>query len=387
MPQRIPVYLPTFINSVDYKPARVLPHIYFYNGTIGCEPYYIEHRATSPSTLIFSETSSVFPYVDNYNVTESNAFPSVDSKSLLFNNEAAVYGTTPTGSLYTEYYQKYVELLYNPKTRLFNCSGIIPFAAYNELNLNDIIEWRGNYYHLRAINNYSVKTGECDLQLLGPIIFDTFGTIPTPPQTFGAVSWSYSEARQDGEFILKDNGTIIADLTASLQSGSNTGNALISSSHIISASLTPVNYPNSSSVTMSLIVNGPNPTSQTAYNQNITLSTSFKVTSGSLYSITASIQYNSSSVPSGSLQFENRYGFSNSIDNSGICLVATSSAWVVPGDLFYEPAKYIFQDDQGNTPFPYKYVIDRLYGTSIPAAVYGYNSGSGLVGAYTRSCL
>jgi len=382
MSQRIPLYLPTFISSVDYKPARVLPRIYFYNGKLECEPFYIEHRATSPSTLIFAETSSVFPYVDNYNVTESNAFPSVDSKSLLFNNEASVYGTTPTGSLYSEYYQKYVELLYNPKTRLFNCSGIIPFAAYNELNLNDIIEWRGNYYHLRAINDYSIKTGECNLQLLGPIIFDTFGTIPTPPQTFASVSWSYSEARQDGQFILKDNGTTIASLTAN-----GSGSSLISSSHIISASLTPVNYPTSSSVTMSLIVNGPNPTSQIAYNQNITLSTNFKVTSGSLYSITASIQYNSSSVVSGSLQLQNRYGFSNSIGNSGICAVATSSAWVVPGDLYYEPAKYIFQDDQGSTPFPYKYVIDRLYGTSLPAPVYNYNSGSGLVGAQTRSCL
>ena len=382
MPQQIPLYLPTFISSVDYKPARVLPRIYFYNGKIGCEPYYIEHRATSPSTLIFAETSSVFPYVDNYNVTESNAFPSVDSKSLLFNNESAPYGTTPTGSLYTEYYQKYIELLYNPKTRLINTSAIIPFAQYNELNLNDIIEWRGNYYHLRAINNYSIKTGECDLQLLGPIIFDTFGTIPTPPQTFGAVSWSYTEARQDGQFVIKDNATTLATLTAN-----GSGSAIISSSHIVSASLTPVNYPASSSVTMSLIVNGPNPTSQTAYNQNITLSTNFKVTSGSLYSITASIQFNSSSVPSGSLQFENRYGFANTTNTNDICLVGTSSAWVVPGDLIYEPAKYIFQNMEGTVKFPYKYVIDRFYGSSLPAAYYNYNSGSGEVGSYVGSCL
>lgn len=383
MSQQIPLYLPTFVSSVDYKPSRVLPRIYFYNGKINCESFYIEHRGSGVySNLIYADTSSVFPYVDNYNVTSSNTFPSVDSKSLLFNNESAVYGSAPTGSLYTEYYQKYVELLYNPKTRLINCSAIIPFAQYNELTLNDIIEWRGNYYHLRAINNYSVKTGECDLQLLGPIIFDTFGTVPTPPQTFGAVSWSYSEARQDGQFVIKDNSTTLATLTAN-----GSGSSLISSSHIISASLTPVNYPTSSSVTMSLIVNGPNPTSQVAYNQNTTLSTRFTVTSGSIYSITASIEFNSSSVISGSLQLENRYGFSNSIDNSGICLVNTSSAWVVPGDLFYEPAKYIFQDDQGTTPFPYKYVIDRLYGTAIPAPVYGYNSGSGLVGAYTRSCL
>ena len=94
---------------------------------------------------------------------------------LKFNNEEPVYGTQPTGSLYSNYWSKYVELLYNPYTRLIEANGIIPLAIYSQLNLNDIIEWRGNYYHLRAINNYSVKTGECNLQLLGPIIADTFG--------------------------------------------------------------------------------------------------------------------------------------------------------------------------------------------------------------------
>jgi hypothetical protein len=43
--------------------------------------------------------------------------------------------------------------------------------------LNDIVNFRGNYFHLRAINDYSVKTGECTVQLLGPIIPDA---LPKP---------------------------------------------------------------------------------------------------------------------------------------------------------------------------------------------------------------
>jgi hypothetical protein len=39
--------------------------------------------------------------------------------------------------------------------------------------LNDIIQFRGNYYHLRAINNYDLKTGECEIELLGPILEDS----------------------------------------------------------------------------------------------------------------------------------------------------------------------------------------------------------------------
>jgi hypothetical protein len=40
------------------------------------------------------------------------------------------------------------------------------------MELNDIVQWRGNFYHLRAINDYNLKTGECGIQLLGPIIKD-----------------------------------------------------------------------------------------------------------------------------------------------------------------------------------------------------------------------
>lgn len=165
MAQVIPIYIPTYISDQNYNPSRVLPRLFFYNGTIECETYWL---ADSGSGAV---TRDLFPYFDNYNVV-SGSFPTSNSKSLLFNNESTVYGNPASSSLYTEYWNQYVELLYNPKTRLINASAIIPFAEYVKLNLNDIIEWRGNYYHLRAINDYSVKTGECTVQLLGPILPD-----------------------------------------------------------------------------------------------------------------------------------------------------------------------------------------------------------------------
>jgi hypothetical protein len=161
-----PIFIPTFISSIDYKPAQVLPRIYFYNGTRGSLPYYIEGKSgATVSSVEFNE----FPYFDHY----SGSTPTSSSKSLLFNNEATPYGETPTGSLYTEYWETYVELLYNPKTRLLNCSAIIPLAEYFDLELNDVVNFRGNYYHLRAINDYNLSTGECTLQLIGPLISDT----------------------------------------------------------------------------------------------------------------------------------------------------------------------------------------------------------------------
>lgn len=166
------IYIPTFIGSVNYAPVRVLPHIYFYNGMKACETYYIQgYGATTGS--VFSREVNAFPYFDNYEGQD----PQSGSRSLLFFNEPAVYGTTPTGSLYSDYWETYVSLLYNPRTRLFNCEAIIPLADYFKMELNDICEWRGNYYHLRAINDYNLSNGECKLQLLGPILEDVISNI------------------------------------------------------------------------------------------------------------------------------------------------------------------------------------------------------------------
>lgn len=160
---KIPIYIPTFISSVNYDPAVVYPRLYFYNGKVDCESYYIINGDNVP------KVQTAFPYVDFYNVV-TGSFPTTDSKSLLFQNEQPVYGNQPSSSAYQNYWERYVEFLYNPRTRLLNCKGLIPLAEYFKMELNDIVEFKGNTYHLRAINNYDLKTGKCDIQLLGPII-------------------------------------------------------------------------------------------------------------------------------------------------------------------------------------------------------------------------
>jgi hypothetical protein len=111
-----------------------------------------------------------YPYFDNYSVVSGSALPTTGSYSLLYNNETPNLGTAPTASLIDTYWSTYLELLYNPRTRLVNAVAVIPLADYIEMELNDIVEFRGNDYHLRAINNYNLSTGECDIQLLGPIL-------------------------------------------------------------------------------------------------------------------------------------------------------------------------------------------------------------------------
>jgi hypothetical protein len=164
MSQIIPIYIPTYISDQNYNPVRVQPRLLYYNDTIECERYYIKDAADVPNEI------NVFPYFDNYSVVSGSQFPTTGSKSLLYFNEQPVYGSAPSSSLFSEYWNPYVQLLYNPRTRLINMSAVIPLADYFEMELNDIVNFRGNDFHLRAINDYNLSTGECNIQLLGPIL-------------------------------------------------------------------------------------------------------------------------------------------------------------------------------------------------------------------------
>jgi len=164
MSQIIPIYIPTYISDVNYSPSRVQPRLLYYNGQIDCERFYVLGETN------FANDVNQFPYFDNYSVPSGSQFPTSGSKSLLFFNEQASYGTAPTASLYSEYWSSYVNLLYSPRTRLLNMAAVIPLADYIDMELNDIVQFRGNDYHLRAINDYNLSTGECNIQLLGPIL-------------------------------------------------------------------------------------------------------------------------------------------------------------------------------------------------------------------------
>lgn len=186
MSQIIPIYIPTYISDQNYSPSRVQPRILFYNGQVDCQSFYVKNQNN------VSQEVKNFPYFDNYNVSGSQ-FPTTGSKSLLFFNEAASYGETPTDSLYSEYWSTYVSLLYSPRTRLLNASAIIPLADYFKMELNDIVEFRGNYYHLRAINDYNLKNGECDIQLLGPILGESLNL----PTRYFEICYGYDETNCD----------------------------------------------------------------------------------------------------------------------------------------------------------------------------------------------
>ena len=284
MSQIIPINIPTYISDQNYNPSRVLPRLFYYNGLIDCETYYFESGSLTKSGVV--KTQTAFPYFDNYNVV-SGSFPTAGSKSLLFNNEAVAYGSLPSSSLFTEYWDSYVSLLYNPKTRLLTAKAIIPLADYIKMELNDIVNFRGNYYHLRAINNYSLKTGDCELQLLGPIIPDALSGPPPPPPTpptTASISWTnITDSDVTSSFRIYDNGSL--KVSSSITQGSS---LFVSQSHIVNAELDVTPFPSEGSVTMSLNVNG-GATIAVSSSINTTLTASFVVTGGVDYYITGAV--------------------------------------------------------------------------------------------------
>lgn len=204
------IYIPTFISNEDFEPARVQPRVLYYNGKLTAPEYrvYAWTASTGLSSFVYEMTD--IPYFDHYSVTGSNAFPTADSKSLLFFNEPASQGIRPSNTLFSEYWETYLELLYNPVTRLITAQAVIPLAEYFELELNDIVSWRDNLYHLRAVNEYNLTTGECELQLLGPIIEDTLD-----PDSFGTC-YNYSIVNNSVDDITVNYTTCDGVVTSSL---------------------------------------------------------------------------------------------------------------------------------------------------------------------------
>lgn len=184
-----PVAIPLYIGDQNYAPTQVFPRVLFYNGLISSSRYFVEEQLQEVgvsgdfnadfnndfdniiSSYVNTRALGVYPYFDNYNVI-TGSYPTTGSKSLLFNNETSTFGSLPDKSLIDEYWASYLNLLYNPRTRLVNAAAVIPLANYFDIELNDLVQFRGNYYHLRAINDYDLTTGECLVQLLGPVISD-----------------------------------------------------------------------------------------------------------------------------------------------------------------------------------------------------------------------
>lgn len=93
------------------------------------------------------------------------------NNSLLWNNEFSTWnGALINNTLYSSYWQNYIESIFNIKKRIFKYKAKLPIYLLTQLKLNDIIKIKDSYY---KINDYNVSllTGDASFNLINN--FDT----------------------------------------------------------------------------------------------------------------------------------------------------------------------------------------------------------------------
>jgi len=159
----------------DLKPYTPKPMLIYNNGTLPV--------AFTAGNKIYVTTETTNVQIDNYNrfSNEYNSLPTdltfSHLMSMNFGNEQSPwYNILAPNGLYLRHYKNYIDNLYNIKTRVVKCKGLLPTSLLNSsvtngsgrvlgLALNDRLIIRNKRY---IINNLTtdLTTGEADLELI-----------------------------------------------------------------------------------------------------------------------------------------------------------------------------------------------------------------------------
>lgn len=105
-------------------------------------------------------TGAVY-YPSNYRLVDDDT-----SETIHFNPERNEYtNTVGTSTLFSRYYQNYIENIFDKKTRIIKVSSVLPTRILTKLTLADIVVINGEKYR---INRYTanLNTGKTELELI-----------------------------------------------------------------------------------------------------------------------------------------------------------------------------------------------------------------------------
>jgi hypothetical protein len=86
--------------------------------------------------------------------------------ALLFEAEFSTYTSIKLSkNLYSNHYEDYVQSIFNPKKRNFVFKAVLPLHIITQLQLNDTLEIKGNYYRIDKYS-YNLLTNETTLNLI-----------------------------------------------------------------------------------------------------------------------------------------------------------------------------------------------------------------------------
>jgi hypothetical protein len=153
--ERLPDTYIMYASIIDenLSPVNPAPHI-FYNLSVNHPEYPIGYiNDVGAKELLNTKINTAFHSVDaaepQFNLTFGSEFNE-------WNNIAS------ENTLYSNHYKDYVESIFNIKRRNFKYSAVLPLRILLQLQLNDILEIKGNYYR---IDNFNLNLLTRDVQL------------------------------------------------------------------------------------------------------------------------------------------------------------------------------------------------------------------------------
>jgi len=120
------------------------------------------------NSIAFENGNSIF---NNLNTAQNTLGLNTVSSSLLFNNEFSTWnGAFINNTLYSDYWQNYIQSIFNIKKRSFKFNANLPTYLLTQIKLNDVIKIKDNYF---TINDYNINLldGDATFNLINN--FDT----------------------------------------------------------------------------------------------------------------------------------------------------------------------------------------------------------------------
>ena len=120
------------------------------------------------NSIAFENGNSIF---NNLNTAQNTLGLNTVSNSLLFNNEFSTWnGAFINNTLYSNYWQNYIQSIFNIKKRSFKFNANLPTYLLTQIKLNDVIKIKDNYF---TINDYNINLldGDATFNLINN--FDT----------------------------------------------------------------------------------------------------------------------------------------------------------------------------------------------------------------------
>lgn len=172
------------IADKELNPVNPKSHI-FYNNivTVGSKPIKLSTSFGGLSVIngIINTASHTLTFdLPQYSTIFSEEFNEWD-------------GSIISNTLYSNYYQDYIESIFNIKRRSFNYKAILPLRLLLSLRLNDILKIKDNYFRIDDFT-LNLTTGETDLNLI-----NSFDNTINPFDVGSTII--FSDARQPSQTI------------------------------------------------------------------------------------------------------------------------------------------------------------------------------------------